>query len=370
MRIALDARMIAHSGIGTYTRGLLQGLLRVDTQNEYVLFVNPGGELHVPPDPRVRVQPVNVPVYGVAERLWFGRTLERAGCDVVHVPHYNIPWWPPRRTVVTLHDAIHVLFPQFVVGRGRAAVARLLLSRAVRRSAAILADSESTRRDLQRLFPGAAQNVAVAFPGLDAIYGPQPVPEVEAFRARHRLPKRYALFVGLLRPHKNVERLVEAFTVCAARLGPDTRLVVRGAPDARFPAISAALAAGAERGVVQWLTTAVRACDMPLLYAGARVLVCPSLSEGFGLPVVEAMACGTPVVAARAGSLPEVAGDAALYVDPLDAADLSQQMERAFNDEALRAGLVQRGLAQARRFDWRTTAERTLAVYERVARHA
>lgn len=368
MRIAFDARMIGHSGIGTYIQGLLGALLRADSRHEYVLFVNPGGDKLAPRDARVVLRRVDVPVYGVAERLGFRGRLEQARCDVVHVPHYNIPWWPPRRTVVTLHDAIHVLFPEFMPGFGRARLARVLLSRAVHRSAAIIANSEFTRCDLQRLYPRAAVRVTVAPLGLAPAYGPQSARDVEAFRGRHGLPARYALFVGLLRPHKNIERLLPAFASVAARLGSGAKLVVRGAPDGRFPAIPAALAAAVESGFVHWLPAPLPADDMPLLYAGARVLVCPSLYEGFGLPVAEAMACGTPVVAARAGALPEVGGDAALWVDPLDVAALGAQLERAFNDADLRAGLIERGRAQARRFEWRTTAERTLEVYERVAR--
>ena len=368
MRIGVDARMIAHSGIGTYLQGLLHALVAADGGHEYVLFVNPGGEAYVPRTGRVEVCPVDVPVYGLAERIWFQRRLAAAACQVVHVPHYNIPWWPPRRTVVTVHDAIHVRFPEFVPGAGRARVARLLLSRAVQAGAALLVDSEFTRHDLERLFPKSAPKIAVAPPGLDPVYRPQPRAAVEAFRARHQLPERYVLFVGLLRPHKNVERLIEAFATCAPRLGPGTKLVVRGTPDERFPAIVTALSAAQGRGLVHWLTAPLDARDMPLLYAGAHVLVCPSLYEGFGLPVAEAMACGTPVVAARAASLPEVAGDAALWTDPLDVGELSAQLARASTDDALRAALVARGLVQARRFDWRETAERTLDVYARVAR--
>ena len=199
----------------------------------------------------------------------------------------------------------------------------------------------------------------------DPAFQPQPPEAITAVRRKYNLPERFALYLGSNKPHKNLVRLVEAWRMAngewrmAAKHGG---LVIAGAWDERFPEARILADAASHQPSAIWLGPVPEA-DLPALYSAAAVFVFPSLYEGFGLPVLEAMACGTPVVCSNTSSLPEVAGDAALLIDPLDTAALAEALRRALSDPALAADLRARGLTQALRFSWAQTATATLALY-------
>jgi glycosyltransferase involved in cell wall biosynthesis len=364
MRIGIDARMLAHSGIGTYTRHILAGLAAEPGGHRYVVFTAPELVSQVPVAPHFETCATRVPVYALAEHGRWRRELESARCDLYHIPHYNVPFGFTPPFVVTVHDLIHWLFPHFLRSPMHAAMARALLRHAVQGATRVIADSACTRDDLQRLLALPAGRTAVIPLGVDARFQPLARAAVEDFRRRNGLPPRFVLYVGLRRPHKNLPRLVRAFAALQRRRPSDVALVLWGRPDERDRATEHAIATTGSEAHVLRTHAALADEEMPLLYNAAWGVVLPSLYEGFGLPAVEAMACGVPVLASRGGALPEVVGSAALLADPYDELALSAGLERLVHDESRRTELTARGVQRARAFDWQYTARRVREVYE------
>jgi glycosyltransferase involved in cell wall biosynthesis len=329
MRVGIDARKIADFGIGTYIRGLLRGLVALESGHTYVAFAPRDARL---PDGVEHVA-VDAPHYSVRELLLVGRAAERARVEVLHAPHYVVPF-TRLPVVVTIHDLIHLHQPLHPLAR---AYARTMLRRAVRKASRVLSVSETVGRQLESEL--AARDVLVTPNGVE-------VPDGEA------APGTFFLFVGNDKPHKNVGTLVEAFARIRHEL-PDVRLVLAGAPFARFANIGGIDARGL-----------VRDGELFALYRGALALVMPSHEEGFGLPAAEAMACGTAVITSLAPALVEVTGDAALHADARDARMLAEAMLRVARDASLRAQLAARGVERARAFTWKRCAERTVEAYE------
>jgi glycosyltransferase involved in cell wall biosynthesis len=293
-------------------------------------------------------------------RLWTHLRLSwemlRRPPDVLFVPAHVLPLWRPRRAVVTIHDLGYIHFPEAHPPRQRL---ELHLSTAWNAHVAsrIIAISQATKDDLVRHYRVPEDKIAVVYHGVEPRFRPTPDP---AAPARYGLPSRYLLYLGTLQPRKNLERLVEAYV----RLPGDApALVLAGAKGWYFERIAAVIA---KRGLGKrvLLPGYVADDDVPALLTGATALVYPSLYEGFGLPALEAMACGTPVLAADTSSLPEVVGEAGLLVDPLDVDAIATAMQRLLTDGALRAALSRQGRARAKRFSWDRCARETLAVLE------
>jgi alpha-1,3-rhamnosyl/mannosyltransferase len=235
---------------------------------------------------------------------------------------------------------------------------RLIVALAVRTATKVLAISAATRDDLARTFRMPHERICVTHLAADAAFYPRPADESASVRARYRLPEDYLLYFGINKPHKNLLRLVEAY----ARLRHAPPLVLAGRADPRYPqARHRAAAFGMADRVV--FVGDVASVDVPALYSGATLFIFPSLYEGFGLPPLEAMACGVPVLCSDRSSLPEVVGDAALTFDPTDIESIADAMQRGLADGDLRASLRERGRVQAARFSWERTAQATLAAY-------
>jgi len=310
------------------------------------------------------------------EQLSFPRACRRQGVELAHVPYFASPLFPTTPTVVTVHDLIPMLLPAY---RGSIWVRlyTLLVAVAAKRADMVLTDSEASKWDIVRLLDIPAERVRVIYLAADDIY--QPVLDEHRLAAIHRkydLPESYLLYLGGFDQRKNVPTLLRAF----AQLAKDPRvfLVVAG----RLPEYGLDLAIQAKRSdffpdpqpIVQELGIGKRVVftgwvpeqDKPVLYSGARALVFPSLYEGFGLPPLEALACGTPVIASNRGSLPEIVGDGGLLLEPDDVEGLAGAMEKLLNDDTLWGDLRQKGLAHATRFSWEKTARETLAVYQEI----
>ncbi len=364
LTVAIDASRTTsarRTGTENYALSLVRALLALDTPHHYRLYFR-----DTPPPMLFPIRP-NVTQHVLPwPRLWthtrFAAALWRARPDVTFVPAHTLPLAFPGAAVVTVHDLGYRHFPQAHPGAARRYL-EWSTRHSARRATHILADSEATARDLTTFYHISPEKITVVYPGVDTSLAPVRDPaQLEAVRRRYGLPERFLLFLGTLQPRKNIARLVQAYARWRARTpGTDVALVLAGQ---RGWLYDAAWTEGVD-GVI--LAGYVDDADIAALYSGALALVFPSLYEGFGLPVLEAMRCGTPVIASTTSSLPEVAGEAALLVDPHDVEAMVQAIARMVDDAALRARLVARGHTQAERFTWQRAAERTLHTLEAAA---
>jgi len=293
--------------------------------------------------------------------------------DLLFVPAHVLPLIHPRCSVVTVHDLGYFYYPEAHT-RFQNSYLRWSTRYSARAAARVLADSKATRDDLVRHYHIPANKIVVVYPGRDENLLPVTDLAVRsAVRARYGLTGRYFLHVGTLQPRKNLIRLLHAFAALLASdvelAASDLQLVISGKKGWLYDDLMAEvhkLGPAAEGRVI--LTGYVPDADLPALLSGALAFCFPSLYEGFGFPVIEAMSCGAPVVCSNVSSLPEVAGDAALMVDPMDVASLTAALGRIAGDEELRCGLTERGFRQAGRFSWRQSAQQVLGVLEEVGR--
>lgn len=373
MRIVIDYTPAVHqgAGIGRHTRGLVNALapLAAGHQVTLLVFGRPAdGEIQAPPSMQVKVTSLPNRWLTLAwqrARLPFPVEWLSGAADLYHASDFVLP--PVRRaaSLLTVHDLSFLTVPECAEAGLRRYLSRVA-PRSIARADHILADSESTRRDLVRLLGVPADKVTVVYPGVEPRFRPSDDPAALArVRQRYGLGDGpFVLGVGTLEPRKNWPALIRAWAQLRRATGLPHRLVLAGGKGWLYDGIfQAAAASGLQEEII--FTGFVDDADLPALYAAAAVFAFPSLYEGFGIPVVEAMACSTPVVCADNSSLPEAAGDAALLVAAEDEQQLAQALQQAIEDIPLRDELRTRGLAQARRFTWEASAQTLWAVYER-----
>jgi len=384
LRIGIDYTSAVRqgAGIGRYTRELVRAVLALNDRHRFTLFAATGGLAEERwKDVAKRLQALGgrdldictVPVTDdwlarIWHRLRLPVPVELAvgPLDVFYSPDFTLP--PTHRgtrTVLTVHDLSFIHHPDAFVPRLRQYLERVV-PRSIERADVVLADSEHTRSDLTTLFGVPPAKVSVITPGVDSRFRPSQ-PSRPRGRRAHPLPaavrKRdeiadgpYALSVGTLQPRKNYVRLIRAFAMMREIVDDDLHLLIGGGHGWLFEPILK------EAGRHDWVNLLgfVEEEDLPALYRGAAFFAFPSLYEGFGLPILEAMASGLPVVSSDTSSLPEVAGDAAMLIDPLDVEELSSAMVQIWEDDAMREGMIKRGLTQAAGFTWQASARQLL----------
>jgi glycosyltransferase involved in cell wall biosynthesis len=367
MRIAIDARKLHDFGIGTYIRNLLSGLSHLDRTTEYLVLCRPRdadriNELGANFRPVIELSEP----YSLGEQVHIPLTLVRERAHLLHEPHYVLPPATRCRTVVTIHDCIHLMFPQYLPGTLAHWYAKGSMWSAVRKSDRILTVSEASKRDILRFFDVAADKVEVIYNAIDERFLTAPTEEaMDRVRQRYQLDHPFLLYVGNIKPHKNLERLIEAFARARGSDLGELRLMIVGDELSKYPALRQAVHRNRVDTYVRFLGFQPYE-TLAAFYRLARAFVFPSLYEGFGLPPLEAMACGTPVVTSNVSSLPEVAGGAALLVDPYDPASIADAIRRVVTDESLRARMIERGLSRARDFSWQQSVARTHRIYMEV----
>ena len=367
MRIAIDARKLRDFGIGTYIRNLLAELSRLDQTTEYVVICRPSDvDMQRTLGPNFRMVPETAPPYSISEQIRIPACLTRERADLVHEPHYVLPAATPCRSVVTIHDCIHLMFPQYLPNRLAYVYAKTAMWTATRKATRILTVSEASKKDILRFFDIPPEKVSVIYNAIDARFlGPADQNRMELVRQRYQLDHPFVLYVGNIKRHKNVERLIDAFARARPGCPDDLRLIIIGDEISKYPALRQAVHRHRLDKHVRFLGFQPHE-TLAAFYRLARAFVFPSLYEGFGLPPLEAMACGTPVVTSNVSSLPEIAGGAALLVDPYKVDTIAEGITRAVTDESLRADLIARGLARARTFSWAQSVSKIQAIYMEV----
>jgi len=367
LRIGIDYTAAVHqrAGIGRYARGLVRALAQLDRENEYLLLVagRPKEEGTFPPNFRLRYLPLSphwATVLWQRLRVPLPADLFTGPLDLFHSPDYVLPPLRRGKRVLTIHDLSFLRYPEGADPR-----LRWYLTQAVPRSIGqadlVLADSQNTKSDLIELLGVEAGRVEVLYPGVEERFHPLSEESLAPVRTRYSLDFPFILSVGTLEPRKNHVGLLQAYSL----LREPHRLVIAGGKGWLYEGIFQEVERLSLEERVFFLGY-VPEEDLPALYNLADLFVFPSLYEGFGLPPLEAMACGTPVVVSALSSLPEVVGDGALLVPPQEVEALAEAMEKALSDPSLREELRSKGLERAKRFTWSEAAKRLLAIYKRV----
>jgi alpha-1,3-rhamnosyl/mannosyltransferase len=349
-RYVLDARTLTphFPGIGRYVAGLSAAMLpQLASDERLTILFDPRHPFSVHPASAAEMIPVPASPLSLRQQWTVPPVLWRAGATLYHSPYYLMPYSPDVPAVLTAYDVIPLLFPGLSTWRARV-LFRRAMEKALMSSRVVITLSGSARADLVKFFPFAADRIVEIAPAAGKAFAPPSALAAGRIHEKYRLPEFYVLYVGTDRPHKNLHRLLEAWrrlrspvamlvlAGCAGHSDPDGNIVSLGrVPDE----------------------------DLPALYGAATAFVFPSLCEGFGFPVLEALACGTPVLCSSARSLREVAGDAALYFDALQTDSILEALERLFDDAALRERLKEAGPARAQAFSWQRAAAETLGVY-------
>ncbi len=384
MIIGIDytAAVRQRAGIGRYTRELVAALLALENPHQYVLFAATGGTRRQASSVKRQTSNVRRQASSVKFRTipisdeWMARLWHRlrlpipveaitGPLDVFYSPDFVLP--PTRRstrTLLTVHDLSFLRYPEAFVPKLRRYLERLV-PRSIARADVVLADSAATQADIVSLLGAPSDKVQVLYSGVHPCFRPEAEPgERERLQARYGIGDRpYVLSVGTVQPRKNYIRLIHAFNQLTNQLTnqPPIQLLIAGGRGWLYQGILAEAEKHPDR---VRLLGFVDEADLPALYRNAALFAFPSLYEGFGLPVLEAMACGVPVVCSDASSLPEVAGDAALLVDPHDEDALAEAMARGLEETDLRREMITRGLAQAARFTWERAARQLAGMFD------
>jgi glycosyltransferase involved in cell wall biosynthesis len=371
LHIAIDARRIRDFGIGTYIRSLVHALGKIDRENRYTLISEPG-------DVRTLAGlPENFHTAAYTRRdsseldhVAFPLYLRRLAPDLVHIPLNRVPLFMVKPYVVTIHDMANLFFEE-EHSKLRMQLRRYRFRRGLLRANRVIAVSEATRRDVQNLMGVPASRIRRVYNAPDPEFSARSAmpgsEEQLRIMERYQINYPFLLYAGNIRRHKNVPRLVEAFAVMRSELAEhplykDLRLVIIGDTISQYPAVRQAVIKSRVELLVRFLGF-VPFDTLRCFYESAAAFVFPSRYEGFGLPPLEAMACGTPVVTSNVSSLPEVVGDAAVLVNPENVFDIARGIREVLLDDALRERLIRRGFEQAARFSWERTAREVLEIY-------
>lgn len=361
IQVRFDARMIGHSGIGTQVFNVLKLLTRKKGLQLHLL----GKKAQIQsllPNFKGDITEFNNRIYSPLEHLRFPGP--QPG-ELLHCPHYNAPIPYLRNSLVVVHDLIHLQSTEFA-GPHYRIYSYILLWFVTRFARHIATVSDTTRLELLKRFPRAARKTTVLYNGINhELFNPGEKKDCNAFRKRYNLPKKFLLSVGIGKKHKNVDFIIRAMTPLWLDGSLDVPLVLAGTGGRLPDYISSVLQKSGVRDFIIVLPY-LDEIELPLLYASALVFIFPSILEGFGFPLIEAMACGTPVLASNASCLPEIGADAARYFDPRDAMDFISNLQDVLKFPEKRKGMRELGLKRAHDFSWKKHTEQLIELYEQL----
>ncbi len=365
MRIGIDARLNGYraGGISEYTRCLIEALALLDKQNEYYILHAARRTTTANLVPAHNFKRINVytPAHHRFERTALAAEITPLRLDVLHSPDFVPPRFGTHFKIITVHDLNFLHSPQFQTPDSLRYYAGNIRA-AVREADHILTVSQSAANDLYNLLGVPAEKITIQPEGVSPEFRPLPTQEIRAVRERLGLPSTYLLFVGTFEPRKNLPGLLNAYHALLSRLPDAPSLVIVGRRGWLYDSIFSSAEALGLGNQLHWVED-VTPADLPAVYNGAVALILPSFYEGFGLPPLEAMACGVPTIVSNRGSLPEVVGDAGVLIDPDDYDSICDGLYRILTDSVLREQCRRRGLARAATYTWQRTAEIALTVY-------
>ena len=376
MEVAIDIRRMTEFGIGTYIRNVVRTLARLDRESQYFLIGLPAKVDECRPlPPNFHAVPLPDRESTLKGSFEFRAVVRRLHCDVVHIPHL---FWIPRGLscpyVVTVHDLLDHMYGARDRSSLRRSLHLQLTRRALRKAARVLAVSQFTKSEIARTFAVPDDRIEVVYNAIDErfLHGHASQADRDLIAERYQVNYPFLLYAGAIRPHKNVVRTIEAFSALKTELEkeqqlPDLKLIIIGDDLSGHPGLRRTVVRSGVQNDVRFLGF-VPIEVLRIFYDVAKIFVFPSLYEGFGLPPLEAMAHGTPVVTSNTSSLPEVAGNAALLVNPENVFEIQRALQRALLDPVLRTRMKQRGYEQAQRFSWTSSVSRILEIYREVAR--
>jgi glycosyltransferase involved in cell wall biosynthesis len=364
MKLAFDLRRMGNPGIGRYMKCLVEAVVRRDSGHEYVLILPRASEaLEVKGNITSVIS--SAPYYSFGEQIELPRILRRHHVQLLHSPHFVLPVAQVCPSVVTIHDVIYLACREDLPSRAGRLYYAAMIRASTRLARQVITVSRFSKNEIVRHLNVDPQKVKVIYPAVDARFLRTPNDrDLKEVLDKYEIDSDYVFYAGIYKPRKNHHGLFRAFRHFIASGGSGKLVIAGPVVDGKSRLQEFAKELGIADRVI--FTGHVADSELRALYAGARVYACPSLYEGFGFTVLEAMACGVPVVCSTAASLPEVAGDAALYADARDPEMFGEALCVAFTDSARRAELVTRGYGNVRRFTWEHAADRCLETYDAI----
>jgi hypothetical protein len=368
MLISIDSRgatWYAGTGIGTYTRQIVKYLLELDTKNDYFLFWSGKGYEHFKKYNNVRVSLSSRKHHRFWEQYYIPDIIKTKGVDIYHVPQNGIGLPENKNSiyVATIHDLIPYIMPE-TVGKGYLSKFISQMPKIMSSLDMIITVSEWSKKDIMRIFNIPDEKIKVTYLAADDMFVPMDKHIAHDFiRQKYEIDKDFILYLGGFSPRKNVKSILVAFSMIYKNLSKDYKVVIIGSSKDDHQFLNK-LAQNLNIGDRVHFTGYVPYEDLPFFYNGADLFVYPSLYEGFGLPALEAICCGTPTITSNVSSIPEVVGDGALLINPFDTEELAKAMEQVLEDNEIKLDLINKGFTRASNFSWQKTASETLKAYE------
>jgi glycosyltransferase involved in cell wall biosynthesis len=363
MKLFIDARMLGNSGIGRYTQNIIEKMdaLAPEIDIQSTIFLNSGDEKYLGQlDHTSLIYPLSrTSIYGLKEQIMLAYYLAALKPDLVHFPNFNVSLKKKFPFVVTIHDLIYLKYPGACPNILARIYAAFMIGFACRQARLIITDSQYSKQDLMNTIHVPEKKIRVIYPAVGPKY--QPVRDPKLQLIKYALPEKYILYVGNHEKRKNIPALVAAFS--RSQAVQEYKLVIAGKQDLRRKEIYQAIK---DHQVAErvYFSGYINEEDLPALYMQAGMLAFPSSYEGFGLPILEAMACGTPIVCSNATSIPEVSGDAALVIDPFDSTGFANAIDRVLTDQGLRRQLQEKGFQRVKQFTWDNAIQEHIKAYK------